>query len=123
MKLQQALRLIPIIGLALISLAHAAPPMNVQVEVNFLLGYIDGSGCQFYRNGNWHDGRTAQEHLRDKYNYLVARNLINTTEDFIEGAATKSTISGEAYEVRCSGGAAMTSRQWLRDELERFRSF
>jgi hypothetical protein len=95
----------------------------VQIEVNFLLGYIEGSGCEFYRNGTWHDSRTAQAHLRDKYKWLVARNLINTTEDFIERAATESSFNGLPYAVRCNGGATLPSNQWLRDELARFRTF
>ncbi len=111
------------LGLLLTPVARAEPPAKVQIEVNFLLGYIDGSPCEFYRNGSWHDSKTAQAHLRDKYRYLVARNLVNTTEDFIEKAATKSSLSGEPYEVRCNGGATVTSKQWLREELARFRSF
>ena len=103
--------------------ARAEPPTNVKIEVNFLLGYVDGSACEFYRNGAWRDAKAAQEHLRDKYMYLVARNRINTTEDFIEMAATKSSLSGQPYKVRCNGGATVTSNQWLRDELARFRTF
>lgn len=112
-----------IMGLLLVPVARAETPTNVQIEVNFLLGYIEGSGCEFYRNGTWHDSRTAQAHLRDKYKWLVARNLINTTEDFIERAATESSFSGLPYAVRCNGGATLTSNQWLRDELARFRTF
>jgi uncharacterized protein DUF5329 len=111
------------LGLLLVPVGHAEPSTNVQIEVNFLLGYVEGSGCEFYRNGTWHDSKTAQAHLRDKYNYLVARNLINTTEDFIERAATESSFSGQPYKVRCNGGVTVTSKQWLRDELERFRMF
>lgn len=111
------------LGLLLSPVARADPPASVQMEVNFLLGYIEGSGCKFYRNGTWHDSKTAQVHLRDKYKYLVARNLINTTEDFIEKTATESSFSGQPYEVRCNGGATVTSNQWLRDELARFRTF
>ena len=111
------------LGLLLAAVARAEPPTNVQIEVNFLLGYVEGSGCAFYRNGTWHDSKMAQAHLRDKYKYLVARNLVNTTEDFIERAATESSFTGLAYEVKCNGGATMTSKQWLRDELARFRIF
>jgi len=89
----------------------------VQAEVNFLLGYVEGSGCAFYRNGTWHDSKEAQAHLRDKYQWLAARNLINTTEDFIERAATKSSFTGLAYKAKCYGGPTITSNQWLRDEL------
>jgi len=110
-------------GILLVPVARAEPATNVQIEVNFLLGYIEGSGCEFYRNGTWHDSKAAQVHLRDKYKYLMAINLINTTEDFIERAATESSFSGQPYEVRCNGGAPVTSKQWLRDELLRFRTF
>jgi hypothetical protein len=110
------------LGLLLAPVARAEPPTKVQTEVNFLLGYVEGSGCEFYRNGTWYDSRAAQEHLRDKYNYLVAANLISTTEDFIERAATESSFSGQSYEVRCHG-ATVKSNRWLRDELARVRTF
>lgn len=104
-----------------VSAAYAEPPISVQAEVNFLLGYVEGSGCAFYRNGSWHDSSAAQAHLRDKYRYLAARDLINSAEDFIDKAATGSSLSGQAYQVRCNGGATVTSSQWLRDELARLR--
>ena len=111
------------LGLLLVPVARAEPPTNVKIEVNFLLGYIDGSACEFYRNGTWRDAKAAQEHLRDKYKYLVARNQINTTENFIEMAATKSSLSGQPYKVRYNGGATVTSNQWLHEELMRLRTF
>ena len=111
------------VGLILVSIARAEPPVNVQREINFLLSYIGSSGCEFYRNGTWSDSKTAQTHLRGKYNYLVARNQINTTEDFIERAATESSLSGQSYKVRCHGSATVPSKQWLRDELTRIRAF
>ena len=121
--MKYSLGLAVMLGLLSWPLAHAEPPTNVQIEVNFLLGYLEGSRCEFYRNGTWHDSKAAQEHLRDKYKYLVARNLIDTSEDFIERAATESSFTGQPYEVRCNGGATMKSNQWLRDELARFRTF
>lgn len=123
MNLRLTTCLVLMLGLTLAPVARAEPPTNVQIEVNFLLGYIDGSACEFYRNGTWRDSKAAQEHLRDKYKYLVARNRIKTTEDFIEMAATKSSISGQPYKVRCNGGATVTSNQWLWNELKRFRMF
>lgn len=111
------------LGLLYAPVSRAEVPTKVQTEVNILLGFVKGSGCEFYRNGAWHDAKTGQAHIRDKYEYLVARNLINTTEEFIERAATKSSFSGQPYEVRCNGGATMTSNQWLREELARIRAF
>jgi cobalamin biosynthesis protein CobD/CbiB len=123
MNIRLIMGLALMLGLLMAPLARAAPPIQVQIEVNYLLGYIEGSGCEFYRNGTWHDSKEAQAHLRDKYKWLVARNLINTTEDFIERAATESSFSGLAYKVKCNGGATMTSNQWLSTELARFRTF
>lgn len=123
MNIRLTMSAVLMLGLLLVPAARAEPPTNVQIEVNFLLGYLEGSGCEFYRNGTWHDSRAAQEHLRDKYNYLSARNLINTTKEFIERAATESSLSGQPYQVRCNGGGAVTSSQWLLDELARFRKF
>ncbi len=108
-------------GMLLTSVARSEPPTKVQVEVSFLLGYIEGSGCEFFRNGSWHDSQVAQTHLRDKYNYLAARNQILATEDFIDKAATESSFSGRPYEVKCNGGASVKSGPWLKDVLTRLR--
>ena len=123
MNLRLTVGWVLMLGLSLVPVARAEPPTKVQIEVNFLLGYLEGSGCEFYRNGTWHDSKAAEAHLRDKYKYLVARNLINTTEEFIDRAATESSFSGQPYEVRCNGGATVTSNQWLRNELARVRTF
>jgi hypothetical protein len=123
MNLQVKFGSILMLGFLLAPAAHAETPTSVQNEVNFLLGYVEGSGCQFYRNGTWHNSKDAQVHLRDKYKWLVARNQINTSEDFIEKAATQSSFSGLAYAVACNGGAAVPSKQWLRAELARLRTY
>ena len=122
MNLRSTTSVVLMLGLLVTPIARAEPPTNVQIEVNFLLGYLEGSSCEFYRNGTWHDSKAAQAHLRDKYNYLAARNQIGTTEDFIEKAATKSSLSGKPYAVRCTG-VTVTSDQWLREQLARFRKF
>ena len=116
-----AMVLLLLLGLA--PVARAEPPKTAQMEVSFLLGFIEGSGCAFYRNGTWYDSRAAQAHLRDKYDYLAARNLINSGEDFIDRAATQSSFSGQPYQVKCNGGALIKSSQWLRDELVRLRGY
>jgi len=96
---------------------------KVQVEVNYLLGYIGGSGCEFYRNGTWHDSQAARAHLNEKYLYIRARVGIASAEEFIEKVATGSSFTGNPYQVRCRGGAAMAIRPWLLEELARFREF
>lgn len=123
MNRRLATGLVLVFSLASAPAARAEPPADVQIEINFLLGYVDGSSCTFFRNGTWHDAQAAQAHLRTKYKYLAARNLVHTTEDFIEMAATESSISGQPYLVKCNGAGTVSSSQWLHEELGRFRAF
>jgi hypothetical protein len=122
MKVRLMGRTAAMLGLLATAAAGAAPATSVQTEVNFLLGFIEGSGCDFQRNGTWHNAVAAQVHLRDKYRYLAARDLIDSTEQFIERAATQSSLSGQPYQVRCRGGPTITSKQWLSDELTHLRA-
>jgi hypothetical protein len=100
-------------SLLLPSLALGAPPTAMQAEVGYLLQYVEQSGCEFYRNGRWYDGSHARAHLSDKYQYLAARNQINTTEEFIARAATISSVSGHPYQIRCQASAPIDSNRWL----------
>jgi hypothetical protein len=111
-----------LVGLAWLPSARALPPAIAQTEINDLLGFIDRSGCEFYRNGSWYAPNKAQAHLRYKYEALTAGDQIRTAEDFIDKAATRSSLSGQSYEVRCANGAAVATSQWLRDALARYRA-
>ena len=110
-----------VLALALLPVARAGPAAIAQTEINYLLGFIETSGCEFYRNGSWYDSKKAQAHLRYKYQMLAAKDQIKTAEDFIAKAATQSSLSGRPYQVRCSGGQAVASSQWLREVLARYR--
>jgi uncharacterized protein DUF5329 len=119
-------RQLAVIALAIIFLSHsrpalAAPPATTVDEINYLLGFIGRSGCKFYRNGSWYDSHRAQSHLRDKYGYLAARGRIKTADDFIEQAATRSSMSGEEYQIQCEAGPAVPSNRWLRTALSGYR--
>lgn len=100
----------------------AQPQPFVRAEIDYLLQSIGTSGCLFSRNGTWYDGSRARAHLRSKYDYLAARNLIATAEDFIDKAATRSSVSGEPYEVRCGKDPEVETRAWLRALLDRYRT-
>ena len=90
-----------------------------EAEVDHLLNYVKTSPCQFERNGEIHDGIDAESHIRKKYAFF--RSKIETTEQFIEWSATKSTISGRYYTVKCAEADWMETRDWLLKELENFR--
>ena len=102
--------------------ARAEPPPDVHAEIDYLLQYVETSGCAFYRNGVWYESARATAHLRTKYDYLAARKLIVTTEDFIEKAATKSSMSGLPYKIRCGTGDEIASADWLRQALASYRA-
>jgi hypothetical protein len=104
-----------------LSSARGEVPPTARVEIEYLLQRVGTSGCEFYRNGSWYDAGRAEAHLRDKYEYLDARHQINSAEDFIDRAATKSSLSGQVYQLRCNGSAAVPSGQWLYDALTLYR--
>jgi hypothetical protein len=110
-----------ILGLVGLLAAQAAPPATTQTEVRYLLGFVEGSGCEFYRNGSWFDSKKSRAHLQSKYDFLAASNQIGTAEDFIDKAATKSSMSGQPYAVRCQDGVIIHSAEWLREALACYR--
>lgn len=92
---------------------------DMESEINHLLNYVEKSSCSFIRNGSAHSGPDARDHIVKKYNYFKDR--INSTEQFIEYAATKSTMSGKRYKVLCDSKEYLTA-QWLNDELQKYRN-
>jgi hypothetical protein len=101
--------------------AAAVPPVAAK-EVEHLLQYVSGSGCEFSRNGSWYDAKRGEAHLRTKYDYLAARGQIAVAEDFIDKGASKSSFSGLDYQVKCGNSQAITSNLWLRGELAHYRA-
>ena len=87
-------------------------------EIQHLMDYIAGSQCRFIRNGKTYDAEAARAHIQKKYNNV--RRRVRTTEDFIDLAASRSTMSGEPYRVLC-GAEPIVCADWLRAELERRR--
>jgi Family of unknown function (DUF5329) len=110
------------IALVLIAAAHAAPTPAAKAEIEYLLSAVGSSDCRFYRNGTWYDAKSAAAHLRYKYESLVAKDLIRDTDDFIDRAATKSSLSGRDYAIKCEGIVEKSSRQWLTDVLVSYRA-
>jgi len=94
------------------ALAGELPAVS-QAEIEGVLTTLGTSDCQFYRNGKWHDAHTAESHLRMKYDSLRKQGVLNSTEEFIEEAATKSSLSGEPYAVKCANAPQQSSAIWL----------
>ena len=88
-------------------------------EIDHLLAFVGSSGCTYVRNGKEYNAAEAREHIERKYDYI--RDRINTTEQFIQYAATESSISGKPYTVTC-GGREEPSADWLKRELAGYRA-
>ena len=101
------------------ALALADVPAEQRGEVEHLLQFLRSSDCRMIRNGEAHDGEEAARHVQRKYDHF--RNEISSTEDFIDLAASQSTISGKPYQVQCPGEPNRPSRDWLLQELGAFR--
>lgn len=102
--------------------ASAAPSPATEREISHLFTYLKSSGCSFNRNGTWYEPAKAAAHLQQKYDYLLKKNLVSSSEDFIIRAATESSISNKPYSVRCGAAAPTPSGLWFRAELERYRT-
>ncbi|MDR2240437.1 MAG: DUF5329 domain-containing protein [Zoogloeaceae bacterium] len=100
--------------------APAAAP--VRAEIDALLNKLQTSGCQFNRNGAWHSGSEARDHLLGKLEYIERKGTVGSAEQFIELAASRSSFSGKAYQVKCGDAAPVESRQWLSEQLKIIRS-
>jgi cell division septum initiation protein DivIVA len=100
--------------------AQAAVDAKAQQEITQLLDFVEHSGCQFIRNGSEYPAAEARAHLQKKLNYLENKDMVSSAEDFIERAATKSSMSGQRYQVDCPAGK-QDSSTWLTNELKRLR--
>ena len=99
--------------------AASEPAPAVEREISHLLDFIGQSGCSFSRNGATHDAQRARQHIERKYRHL--KSDIASAEDFIRLTASRSSLSGQRYKVRC-GENEMDSSDWLSRELQRFRT-
>lgn len=99
---------------------QAAPSPDAKREINALLNFVERSDCRFIRNGTEYSGGVASTHLKKKLAYLEGKGMVESAEDFIELAASKSSMNGKPYQVSCPTGQ-QESRTWLSSELNRLR--
>jgi len=105
--------------LLLIELSGPGARADAAGEIDHLLEFIGSSECTFIRNGEPHDAADARAHIERKYDY--GKRWLETAEQFIEHAATRSSVSGVLYRVNCDGRVELSS-EWLMGELTRYRA-
>ncbi|GLQ31362.1 DUF5329 domain-containing protein [Litoribrevibacter albus] len=108
----------------LLPLYGYASDLNPETEkqINHLLSFVSASSCKFMRNSTWHEATDAADHIKKKYDYVLGKGLVDTPEDFIKYSATKSSLSGRKYKVKCGAEPEIESSEWLLTELALFRS-
>ena len=100
----------------------AAPTGTARREIASLIGALDGSSCRFQRNGSWHDAAEARAHLQRKYDYLLKKDKVDTAEQFIERAASRSSMSGQPYRIACPGQPEQSAASWFGARLQALRT-
>jgi hypothetical protein len=106
-----------LLGLLAGTVVASPTPAPVRAEIDSLLSRLQTSGCQFDRNGSWYNTTEAKDHILRKLDYFEGKTTIQSTEQFIELAASKSSSSGKPYHVKCGTEAAVESQQWLNKQL------
>ncbi|TWI03653.1 hypothetical protein IP90_01467 [Luteimonas cucumeris] len=100
--------------------AEASP--DAQAEIAGLIEALGSSDCRFERNGKWYEAGEAKAHLQRKYDWMRRRDLATSSEQFIERAASHSSVSGRPYHVQCPGQAPQVAADWFRQQLQRLRA-
>jgi hypothetical protein len=107
---------------SLLTAVQAAEPAATKVEIAHLFTALEASNCQFNRNGTWYGAKEAAAHLQTKYTYLQNLNLVPSTEKFIERAATESSFSNRAYQIKCADNVVQPSAPWFTAALMKYRA-
>lgn len=106
--------------LALTAAAHSVLAADqTDAEVQYLLTFVENSGCTFHRNGSDHESADAADHLRLKYRR--GGKYVNSGEQFIDRLASESSWTGKKYTVTCDGSEEL-SGEWLHRALSHYRS-
>jgi hypothetical protein len=104
----------------LIHARAAATHENVNETIGYLLDFVANSDSTFIRNGSSYNSKEASAHIKAKYDYF--QKEIETPEDFIRLAATKSEFSGRPYLIRTKDGKEIETADWLGKALNDYRA-
>jgi len=102
--------------------AQAAPgdEATMNAEIDHLLAAVAGSDCVFIRNGDEHAAAAARDHLEMKRKR--GRRYYDSTEEFIERIASRSSWSGKDYRIRCGSGPEQPAQDWFTHVLQEYRA-
>jgi uncharacterized protein DUF5329 len=116
------LLLLSCVPLAAPRAAGSPVPPAARAEIDALMARLEASGCEVNRNGSWYPAADAKAHLTKKLEYLENRGSVQSAEQFIELAASKSSVSGRPYLIKCGSAPPVASGTWLSIELRAVRA-
>lgn len=86
-------------------------------KIQYLIRSVEElSNAKFIRNGRAYDAKAAADHLRLKMR--KANGRCDTADDFIRLCASRSSVSGQPYQIRFADGTFSTSEALLRAKLK-----
>ena len=96
----------------------AAPPAHEQTRIEKLIRFVETQkDMKFVRNGTEYSCADAGKFLRGKLESMGKE--VTTAREFIERIASKSSMSGQPYQVKFADGRMMPASQFLHEELKR----
>ena len=107
--------------LAVVATAAPLSPA-ARAEIDALMTRLETSGCEVNRNGTWYPAADARSHLVTKLSYLEERGAVENAEQFIERAASKSSMSGHSYLIKCGDNPPVETGTWLTLQLHGIRA-
>jgi hypothetical protein len=100
------------------SAARAEPPAKEQTRIQRLIAFVENQkGMKFIRNGTEYSCADAAKFLRGKMDSMGGE--VTSAHEFIERIASKSSMSGQPYQVKFADGKTMLAAQFLSEELKR----
>jgi hypothetical protein len=96
----------------------AAPPPHEQSRIEKLIRYVESQkAMKFIRNGTEYSAEDAGKFLRGKLEAMGGE--VTTARQFIQRIASRSSMSGQPYQVRLADGQTLLAENFLEDELKR----
>ncbi len=92
------------------ALAQATPSASEQKLIDTLILRVSNMKTMtFMRNGDEHNAANAAKHMQAKFDHF--KDEIVTAEDFIDGRASRSEMTGKPYQVKMPNGAVRDRRR------------
>jgi hypothetical protein len=106
-----------LVFLLMVSVGVAAPAKE---EIESLLGYVGAlDAAKFIRNGSSYPASAAVSHMRLKWEKQTKK--IVTAEDFIALCGSKSSTTGERYQIKFKDGSERFCDDVLSQQLRAIR--